>query len=50
MVLPARHRLRAASSAVLLLGTTNDDVLANFDPSFRRTDMVDLIENSPWPE
>lgn len=31
-------------------GTMNDDVLAHFDPSFRRTDFVDLIKNSAWPE
>jgi hypothetical protein len=31
-------------------GTMNDDVLAHFDPSFRRTDLVELIQNSPWPE
>ncbi len=31
-------------------GTMNDDVLAHFDPSFRRTNFVDLIENNAWPE
>ncbi|MDX8145774.1 hypothetical protein SK854_26950 [Lentzea sp. BCCO 10_0061] len=31
-------------------GTMNDDVLAHFDPSFRRTDFVDVIKNSPWSE
>jgi hypothetical protein len=31
-------------------GTMNDDVLAAFDPSFRRTDFVELIRTSPWPE
>lgn len=31
-------------------GTMNDDVLAHFDPSFRRADFIDIISNSPWPE
>jgi hypothetical protein len=31
-------------------GTMNDDVLAHFDPSFRRTDFVELIQNSGWPQ
>lgn len=31
-------------------GTMNDDVLAHFDPSFRRTDFVELIKNNAWPE
>jgi hypothetical protein len=31
-------------------GTMNDDVLAHFDPAFRRQDFVDLILNNPWPE
>lgn len=31
-------------------GTMNDDVLAHFDPSFKRTDFVDLIQNNAWPE
>ncbi|MGW5355114.1 HD domain-containing protein [Streptomyces sp. NPDC004031] len=31
-------------------GTMNADVLAHFDPSFRRTDFVDLIRDNPWPE
>jgi hypothetical protein len=31
-------------------GTMNDDVLAHFDPAFRRQDFVELIENNPWPE
>ncbi len=31
-------------------GTMNDDVLAHFDPSFQRTNFVDLIENNAWPE
>ena len=30
-------------------GNVNADVLARFDPSFERTDFVDVIENSPWP-
>ncbi|MFF0724420.1 HD domain-containing protein [Streptomyces sp. NPDC004134] len=31
-------------------GTMNDDVLAHFDPAFRRKDFVEIIRNSPWPE
>ncbi|KJK50481.1 diguanylate cyclase [Lentzea aerocolonigenes] len=31
-------------------GTMNDDVLAHFDPEFKRTDFVDLIKGSGWPE
>ncbi|HUQ54725.1 HD domain-containing protein [Lentzea sp.] len=31
-------------------GTMNDDVLAHFDPSFRRQDFVEIIKSSPWPE
>lgn len=31
-------------------GTMNDDVLAHFDPSFQRTDFVDVIKNSSWSE
>jgi HD superfamily phosphodiesterase len=31
-------------------GTMNDDVLAHFDPQFRRADFVDIILNSAWPE
>lgn len=31
-------------------GTMNDDVLAHFDPTFRRTDFVDLIMGNAWPE
>ncbi|WP_071285934.1 HD domain-containing protein [Mycolicibacterium llatzerense] len=31
-------------------GTMNDDVLAHFDPSFQRTNFVDLIENNAWPD
>ncbi|MFY4721527.1 diguanylate cyclase [Streptomyces sp. LaBMicrA B280] len=31
-------------------GTMNDDVLAHFDPSFRRKDFVGIIRNNPWPE
>uniref|UniRef100_UPI0039BF52BD HD domain-containing protein n=1 Tax=Lentzea alba TaxID=2714351 RepID=UPI0039BF52BD len=31
-------------------GTMNDDVLAHFDPEFQRTDFVDLIKGSAWPE
>lgn len=31
-------------------GTMNDDVLAHFDPSFRRTDFVEIIQHNAWPE
>jgi hypothetical protein len=31
-------------------GTVNADVLAHFVPDFRRTDFVDVIETSAWPE
>jgi hypothetical protein len=31
-------------------GTMNDDVLAHFDPSFRRQDFVEIIQNNAWPE
>lgn len=31
-------------------GTMNDDVLAHFDPTFKRTDFVELIKGSAWPE
>ncbi|MGD9987874.1 HD domain-containing protein [Pseudonocardia sp.] len=31
-------------------GTMNDDVLAHFDPSFHRTDFVEVIRSSAWPE
>ena len=31
-------------------GTMNDDVLAHFDPTFQRVDLVDVIFNSTWPE
>ncbi|BBX83920.1 HD domain-containing protein [Mycolicibacterium aubagnense] len=31
-------------------GTMNDDVLAHFDPSFKRTNFVDLIQDNAWPE
>jgi hypothetical protein len=30
-------------------GNVNADVLARFDPTFHRTDFVDVIESSPWP-
>jgi hypothetical protein len=30
-------------------GNVNADVLARFDPSFERTDFVDVIEGSAWP-
>jgi hypothetical protein len=30
--------------------TMNDDVLAHFDPAFKRIDLVDVILNSSWPE
>jgi hypothetical protein len=28
----------------------NDDVLAHFDPSFTRTNFVDIIQDNVWPE
>lgn len=31
-------------------GTVNADVLEHFVPGFRRTDFVDVIRNSDWPE
>ncbi|MGB6206697.1 HD domain-containing protein [Mycobacterium sp.] len=31
-------------------GTMNDDVLAHFDPTFERWNLVDSIFNSTWPE
>jgi hypothetical protein len=31
-------------------GTVNADVLQHFVPGFHRTDFVDVIKNSPWPE
>jgi HD superfamily phosphodiesterase len=31
-------------------GTVNADVLAHFVPGFRRTDFVDVIESSAWPQ
>ncbi len=31
-------------------GTVNADVLAHFVPGFTRTDFVDVINSSPWPE
>jgi HD superfamily phosphodiesterase len=31
-------------------GNVNADVLARFSPGFVRTDFVDVIENSAWPE
>ncbi len=31
-------------------GTVNADVLARFEPGFTRTDFVDVIEGSDWPE
>lgn len=31
-------------------GTVNADVLAHYDPGFTRTDFVDVILDSPWPE
>ena len=31
-------------------GTMNDDVLAHFNPSFRRENFVRIIENNAWPE
>ena len=31
-------------------GTMNDDVLAHFDPNFRREDFVSIITQSAWPD
>jgi HD superfamily phosphodiesterase len=31
-------------------GTMNDDVLAHFVPGFERTDFVEMIRGSAWPE
>jgi hypothetical protein len=31
-------------------GTMNDDVLAHFDPGFRREDFVSIVAQSAWPE
>lgn len=31
-------------------GTMNDDVLAHFDPTFKREDFVDIIRTNSWPE
>jgi len=31
-------------------GTVNADVLEHFSPGFRRTDFVEMITNSAWPE
>lgn len=31
-------------------GTMNDDVLAHFDPSFVRSDFVEIIRANAWPE
>ncbi|MEV6924823.1 HD domain-containing protein [Dactylosporangium sp. NPDC051485] len=31
-------------------GTMNDDVLAYFDPGFKRGNFVDLIQHNAWPE
>jgi hypothetical protein len=31
-------------------GTVNADVLEHFVPGFRRTDFVEIIQNSAWPE
>lgn len=31
-------------------GTMNDDVLAHFDPTFKRENFVDIIRTNSWPE
>jgi hypothetical protein len=31
-------------------GTMNDDVLAHFNPAFKRTNFVDIVQNNAWPE
>jgi hypothetical protein len=52
----ARHRiLHAFTEGVRhrphsTFGTVNADVLEHFVPGFRRTDFVDVITNSAWPE
>lgn len=35
---------------VTTYGTMNDDILAYFDPTFKRWNLVDSILGSPWPE
>jgi HD superfamily phosphodiesterase len=50
-----KNRILAAFTAGNLhrpdttFGNVNEDVLARFDPTFERTDFVDVIESSPWP-
>lgn len=39
-----------AQRADTTFGTMNDDVLAHFDPAFRREDFVRIIQDSAWPE
>lgn len=31
-------------------GTMDDDVIAHFDGSFRRQDLVEIIRGNAWPE
>jgi len=31
-------------------GTMNDDVLAHFEPGFKRANFVDIIQDNAWPE
>ncbi|MCP2266553.1 HD domain-containing protein [Promicromonospora thailandica] len=39
-----------ASRPATTFGTMNDDVLAHFDPAFRRVDFVRVIQENAWPE
>lgn len=51
-----KHRILAAFYAGMkdrpdtTFGTMNDDVLAHFDPGFKRQDFADIILGSAWPE
>lgn len=51
-----KHRILAAFYAGMkdrpdtTFGTMNDEVLAHFDPTFKRQDFADIILGSAWPE
>lgn len=51
-----KNRILAAFNAGMAgrpgttFGTMNDDVLAYFDPAFKRANFVDIIQSSAWPE
>jgi HD superfamily phosphodiesterase len=51
-----KHRILAAFYAGMkdrpdtTFGTMNDDVLAHFDPTFKRKDFANIIIRSDWPE